>query len=69
MSTLIKNISKFMKDEEGLTVVEYVVGAGLLVAGLAGIFGTFSTQLETQLGTVLSNAPDGTSDAGAGDGG
>ncbi|MCG9751665.1 Flp family type IVb pilin [Vibrio brasiliensis] len=59
MSKLIKNISAFMKDEEGLTVVEYVVGAGLLVAGLAGIFGTFSSQLEAQLGTVLSNAPTG----------
>ncbi|EGA67188.1 Flp family type IVb pilin [Vibrio brasiliensis] len=59
MSKLIKNISAFMKDEEGLTVVEYVVGAGLLVAGLAGIFGTFSSQLEAQLSTVLGNAPDG----------
>ncbi|MCZ4295496.1 MULTISPECIES: Flp family type IVb pilin [Vibrio] len=59
MSKLIKNISEFMKDEEGLTVVEYVVGAGLLVAGLAGIFGTFSSALEAQLGTVLDNAPDG----------
>ncbi|MGD8234419.1 Flp family type IVb pilin [Vibrio sp. TRT 1302] len=59
MSKLIKNISEFMKDEEGLTVVEYVVGAGLLVAGLAGIFGTFSSVLETQLGTVFENASTG----------
>lgn len=60
MSKLIKNMAAFMKDEEGLTVVEYVVGAGLLVAGLAGIFGTFSSLLEGQLNTVLSHAPDGT---------
>ena len=59
MSTLVNKITAFMKDEEGLTVVEYVVGAGLLVAGLAGIFGTFSSALESQLGTVLGNAPDG----------
>ncbi|MGD8116199.1 Flp family type IVb pilin [Vibrio sp. TRT 29B02] len=55
MSKLIKNITAFMKDEEGLTVVEYVVGAGLLVAGLAGIFGTFSTTLENELGTVFAD--------------
>ena len=55
MSTLIKNISKFMKDEEGLTVVEYVVGAGLLVAGLAGIFGTFSNTLTNELANVFSS--------------
>lgn len=59
MSKLVNKITAFMKDEEGLTVVEYVVGAGLLVAGLAGIFGTFSSALESQLGTVLENAPDG----------
>lgn len=45
-----------MKDEEGLTVVEYVVGAGLLVAGLTGIFGTFSTTLSDELGTVFSSS-------------
>jgi pilus assembly protein Flp/PilA len=56
MSTLIKNISKFMKDEEGLTVVEYVVGAGLLVAGLAGIFGTFSNTLTNELANVFTSS-------------
>ncbi|WP_394126976.1 Flp family type IVb pilin [Vibrio hepatarius] len=55
MSTLIKKISTFMKDEEGLTVVEYVVGAGLLVAGLAGIFGTFSDTLTTELSNVFNS--------------
>ena len=44
-----------MKDEEGLTVVEYVVGAGLLVAGLTGIFTTFSGTLTTELGSIFSS--------------
>ncbi|MGF1739490.1 Flp family type IVb pilin [Vibrio profundum] len=57
MKTLMENAKEFMQDEEGLTVVEYVVGAGLLVAGLTGIFGAFSDTLEAQLGTVFT-VPD-----------
>lgn len=57
MSKLMNNITSFMQDEEGLTVVEYVVGAGLLVAGLAGIFGTFSGILEGELSTIFADAP------------
>ena len=34
MNKFITNCKAFMQDEEGLTVVEYVVGAGLLVAGI-----------------------------------
>ena len=49
MNNALNNIKEFLKDEEGLSVVEYVVGAGLVVAGLTGIFTTFSGTLETQL--------------------
>ncbi|WP_394145208.1 Flp family type IVb pilin [Vibrio atypicus] len=49
MTKVLNNITAFLKDEEGLTVVEYVVGAGLLVLGLSGIFGAFSSILETEL--------------------
>ncbi len=31
MSSLIKFVKDFAQDEEGLTVVEYVVGAALLI--------------------------------------
>jgi len=54
MSKLITNITAFMKDEEGLTVVEYVVGAGLLVLGLAGIFDLFSGELQAELSTIFA---------------
>ncbi len=37
MRNVLEKYYVFLKDEEGLTVVEYVVGAGLLVGGL-GIF-------------------------------
>lgn len=49
MNTLIANVQAFLQDEEGLTVVEYVVGAGLLVTGLAGLFTAFGTTLQTEL--------------------
>ncbi|AIW17936.1 Flp family type IVb pilin [Vibrio coralliilyticus] len=55
MNKVLMNVKAFLKDEEGLTVVEYVVGAGLLVAGLTGIFATFSSTLETQLTGVFSS--------------
>ena len=55
MDKVLTQVKEFLKDEEGLTVVEYVVGAGLLVAGLTGIFTTFSSTLQTQLGSVFSS--------------
>ncbi|OIQ25789.1 Flp family type IVb pilin [uncultured Vibrio sp.] len=63
MSNLINSVKNFMQDEEGLTVVEYVVGAGLLVAGLAGIFGAFSSILEDELSSVF-NQPAAAADGG-----
>ncbi|ANW23843.1 Flp family type IVb pilin [Vibrio coralliilyticus] len=56
MNKVLTNIKAFLKDEEGLTVVEYVVGAGLLVAGLTGIFTTFSSTLTTQLGSIFTTS-------------
>jgi len=44
----------FFRDEEGLTVVEYVVGAGLLVVGFSGIFIVFGELLSQQFGSIFS---------------
>ncbi len=54
MNKLINSIQYFMKDEEGLTVVEYVVGAGLLVIGLSGIFATFKDSLTAELNDIFT---------------
>lgn len=48
MSSLIKFVKDFAQDEEGLTVVEYTVGAALLIAGL-----TLAAPWD-QLGTILN---------------
>ena len=34
MNTLLAKIEAFVKDEEGLTVVEYAVAGGLIAAGV-----------------------------------
>ncbi|MCK6262453.1 Flp family type IVb pilin [Vibrio sp. ZSDE26] len=63
MNTLMKNVKAFMHDEEGLTVVEYVVGAGLLVAGLGVIFDTLGSSLSSALSDAIGTIGE---DAAAG---
>ncbi|MGD8109772.1 Flp family type IVb pilin [Vibrio sp. TRT 21S02] len=56
MDNLVKNVKAFMQDEEGLTVVEYVVGAGLLVAALAAVFSQWGATISAELATVFSTS-------------
>lgn len=58
------SVMKFVKDEEGLTIVEYAVAGGLITLGVVGAFitlgGHVSTIIEalaTELGTAAANAP------------
>ncbi|WP_167489396.1 Flp family type IVb pilin [Vibrio ouci] len=46
-------IIEFLKDEEGLTVVEYVVGAGMLVVGFAGLFLAFRALLTAEFASLF----------------
>lgn len=64
MSKLIRKISDFIQDEEGLTVVEYVVGAGLIVIALAAVFDNLGTLLSDELNTIFDDAPAAGGDAG-----
>ncbi|GAM69831.1 hypothetical protein JCM19236_5129 [Vibrio sp. JCM 19236] len=54
MDKMIKHIKAFARDEEGLTVVEYVIGAALLVAGLVIIFSNLGQSLSDKLNTTIS---------------
>lgn len=54
MRNLVTSIKTFMQDEEGLSVVEYVVGAGLLVTAIGVVFGEWGTTLDTELDNVFS---------------
>lgn len=55
MNKFITHCKAFMQDEEGLTVVEYVVGAGLLVAGLTLIFSNMGSDLDNKLSATISS--------------
>ena len=49
MSNFLHSVKAFMQDEEGLSVVEYVVGAALLVVALGAVFGNLGTNLQSKL--------------------
>ncbi|GAD80995.1 Flp family type IVb pilin [Vibrio ezurae] len=55
MDKFISSIKSFAKDEEGLTVVEYVIGAALLVGGLTFIFDNLGSKLSTSLNNTIDN--------------
>ncbi|AXN32497.1 hypothetical protein CKF94_14845 [Vibrio coralliilyticus] len=51
---VVMSVVEFFHDEEGLTVVEYVVGAGLIVAGFAGLFIAIRGILSAEFATIFS---------------
>ncbi|MEZ9501991.1 MULTISPECIES: fimbrial protein [unclassified Vibrio] len=59
MGKFLNNCKEFMKDEEGLTVVEYVIGAALLVLAITTVFTGLGTQLSTKLNTIIGNIGNG----------
>ncbi|MEZ9920153.1 Flp family type IVb pilin [Vibrio breoganii] len=54
MDKLKNTIKNFIEDEEGLTVVEYVIGAALLVAGLTAIFTNLGDTLDAKLSSTIN---------------
>ena len=44
-----------MKDEEGLTVIEYVIGAALLVLGLTTVFSGLGATLAAKLNSIVND--------------
>ena len=51
LQTIKTSVLKFIKDEEGLTVVEYAVAGGLISLAVVLAF----TALGTQVGAVITN--------------
>ncbi|ERM56134.1 pilus assembly protein PilA [Vibrio mimicus CAIM 1883] len=54
MSNLVNKVKVFMQDEDGLSVVEYVVGAALLVVALGLVFSSLGTNLKTKLDAAIT---------------
>ncbi|MCJ2377105.1 hypothetical protein LNL84_09725 [Vibrio sp. ZSDZ34] len=55
MSSLIKFVKDFAQDEEGLTILEYVIGAALIVIAL--IAADPWNGLMNKLSTTLNSVP------------
>tara|TARA_Y100000588_G_scaffold335144_1_gene375130 strand:+ start:961 stop:1224 length:264 start_codon:yes stop_codon:yes gene_type:complete len=53
MDKLMNNIKEFLNDEEGLTVIEYVIGAAMLVLGLTTIFSGVGAALANKLIAII----------------
>ncbi|MDE1248855.1 Flp family type IVb pilin [Vibrio aestuarianus] len=64
MKRFYEQVKTFMQDEEGLSVVEYVVGAALLVGALGAVFTTLGTSLTESLKTSLSEIGSSSSSSG-----
>ena len=47
-------LMKFIYDEEGLTAIEYVIAASLLVTGLTVLFIGYGDALAAKLNTILA---------------
>ncbi|MNC72905.1 Flp/Fap pilin component [compost metagenome] len=58
MQTIKASVVKFVKDEDGLTIVEYAVAGGLVTALVVGIFSTLGTAVETKMQTLCTALND-----------
>jgi len=54
MQTIKTSVVKFVKDEDGLTIVEYAVAGGLITLAVVTAFTTLGTAITTQLGRLAT---------------
>jgi len=54
MPTIRASLVKFVKDEDGLTIVEYAVAGGLITLAVVTAFTTLGTAITTQLGRLAA---------------
>jgi pilus assembly protein Flp/PilA len=61
--------NKFMADESGQGLVEYILIIALVAIGIMGAMFIFRGQLETMFETITTRLRDAPGDAGGGGGG
>ncbi|GLO33105.1 hypothetical protein PPUN12996_51640 [Pseudomonas putida] len=59
LQTIKTSVMKFVKDEDGLTIVEYAVAGGLIALAVVTAFTDLGTAVGTRI-TALKNAINGT---------
>ena len=55
LKTIRQAVIKFLKDEEGLTIVEYAVAGGLITVAVVGAFVTLGSNVNSKI-TCLGKA-------------
>ena len=54
LETIKAAVAKFVKDEDGLTTVEYAVAGGLIVAALVTAFTNLGTAVGTEIQGIIT---------------
>lgn len=62
LQAIKKSVMKFIKDEDGLTIVEYAVAGGLITVAVVAAFVTLGGNVNTRI-IALGNAVNGTAPA------
>ncbi|WP_223512239.1 Flp family type IVb pilin [Pseudomonas sp. GL-R-26] len=60
MQTIKASVVKFIKDEDGLTVVEYAVAGGLVTALVVTIFTNLGLAVQTKMQSLCTKINGGT---------
>ena len=51
---IVNALMNFIRDEDGLTAIEYVIAASLLVTGLTLVFTGFGAALQAKLVAIIA---------------
>ena len=54
MNTFITSIKRFVREEEGLTTVEYAVAGALITVAVVGAFTLLGGAVATSIGTITT---------------
>ncbi len=54
MKNLVEAVKTFVRDEEGLTVVEYAVAGGVLAGAIAVAFAGFGPAIQAKITAILA---------------
>ena len=54
MKTIVNNVAKFLKDEEGLTTVEYAVAGTLIALAVVVAFASLGNAVNNSISAITS---------------
>ncbi|TBW34367.1 Flp family type IVb pilin [Azotobacter chroococcum] len=54
LQAIKSSVMKFIKDEEGLTIVEYAVAGGLITLGVVVAFGLLGDEVENVITAITT---------------